>query len=383
MRRDGAGFRASGSSATVAAKRSGPGRVAELDGIRALAIWAVLLFHGISTVDSAEAAGALSAGPRALFTLVAHGWLGVDLFFVLSGFLITGILLDSKHQPTYFRNFWLRRAVRILPLLFALLAVCGLAYRSHPEYFALATFFAVDFAPLLGIDGPRGMGTLWSLAVEEQFYFIWPFLVLSLSKRRLALLALAIVVCSPLIRIAATDNTWHVPWCRSDGLAIGALAALCVRMSPHVYRRIRPLTIAGAVVTVLIAIDIASHSALVSAALRISEADVIFGAAVVAAFLGRGSAVWAPLRTRSARFFAETSFCAYLVHAPLLDFWDAYVKPFPGGIFAFVGLRTVAVVVVTFGIAALSRRYLELPFLALPIGRNASEPSRAPHAANF
>jgi peptidoglycan/LPS O-acetylase OafA/YrhL len=140
MRRDGAGFRASGSSATVAAKRSGPGRVAELDGIRALAIWAVLLFHGISTVDSAEAAGALSAGPRALFTLVAHGWLGVDLFFVLSGFLITGILLDSKHQPTYFRNFWLRRAVRILPLLFALLAVCGLAYRSHPEYFALATF---------------------------------------------------------------------------------------------------------------------------------------------------------------------------------------------------------------------------------------------------
>jgi peptidoglycan/LPS O-acetylase OafA/YrhL len=73
----------------------------------------------------------------------------------------------------------------------------------------LATFFAVDFAPLLGIDGPRGMGPPWSLAVEEQFYFIWPFLVLNLSKRRLALLALAIVVCSSLIRIAATDNTWH------------------------------------------------------------------------------------------------------------------------------------------------------------------------------
>jgi peptidoglycan/LPS O-acetylase OafA/YrhL len=113
-----------------------------------------------------------------------------------------------------------------------------------------------------------------------------------------------------------------------------------------------------------------------------SEADVIFGAVVVAAFLGRGGE--SELRCeRAARFFAETSFCAYLVHAPLLDFWDAYVKPFPGGVFAFVGLRTVAVVVVTFGIAALSRRYLELPFLALPIGRNASGPSRASHAANF
>lgn len=98
--------------------------VPELDGIRAIAIWMVLLLHVVYAFPNAP--GSLSFVPGAIMLVISHGWLGVDLFFMLSGFLITGILLGTKERPRYFRNFYIRRVLRIAPLYFIVVILCSL-----------------------------------------------------------------------------------------------------------------------------------------------------------------------------------------------------------------------------------------------------------------
>src|ERR1019366_2649455 len=122
-----------------------------------------------------------------------------DLFFVLSGFLITGILLASKGQPGYFRSFYIRRALRIIPLyytvLFVLVAAYG--YANYAAYWNFALGLSANLSNLIGARIPEGGGPMWSLAVEEQFYLFWPVVVLLLSRRWLYVTAIAIVAFEP------------------------------------------------------------------------------------------------------------------------------------------------------------------------------------------
>jgi peptidoglycan/LPS O-acetylase OafA/YrhL len=324
----------------------------------------VLVFHGmLSQQHPTPVTGFFGS---VIYAVIEHGWLGVDLFFVLSGFLITGILLDSKSSGTYFRDFWVRRALRILPLVLMVLGIAGLAYRADPLYFLMALFFSVDFAPQFGVIGPVGLGPMWSLAVEEQFYLLWPFLVLWLPRRALIFVAAAIVLSEPIIRILLHGGFWEVPWCRSDGLAIGALAAICVRLPVDVFARLRPISVGIIAALGLALIDWLFHSERMSEALRISEADVLFAVFVLAAYRHSGAWILAPLRSRVAGFIAATSFCAYLVHALLIDEFDAHFPPNDTAIdWHAAAIRTVAVIIVSFIIAAISRRYLELPFMSM------------------
>jgi peptidoglycan/LPS O-acetylase OafA/YrhL len=145
-------------------------RIPELDGIRAIAIWMVLIFHisyGWVPVDHK-----FPPIPRFVMLIVAHGWLGVDLFFVLSGFLITGVLLDSKENPHYFRNFYARRLLRIMPLYFAVVFAFFIFYTHFRDFIILSTLFAANLAYLFNVRVPHGPAVLWSLAVEEHFYLI-------------------------------------------------------------------------------------------------------------------------------------------------------------------------------------------------------------------
>ena len=117
--------------------RADHSRVPELDGVRAVAIWMVLvghIFYGWAVPDRAFA-----HVPGFLLQIIGHGWLGVDLFFVLSGFLITGILLDSRHKSHYFRNFYARRFLRIMPLYCAVVIAFVIFYSHTREYFLLST----------------------------------------------------------------------------------------------------------------------------------------------------------------------------------------------------------------------------------------------------
>jgi peptidoglycan/LPS O-acetylase OafA/YrhL len=176
------------------------------------------------------------------------GWIGVDLFFVLSGFLITGILYDSKNSPRYFRNFYARRSLRIFPLYYM---VACLVFIVGPQVAFLDVyltgprpldndwtywFYLSNFAVVLEQQGGSGMlGVAWSLAIEEQFYLSWAPIVRYVSRAALERVCIALVVVALLLR---SVMVWYqvypmamyvMPFTRMDALAIGGLIALYAR----------------------------------------------------------------------------------------------------------------------------------------------------------
>ncbi|WP_213302504.1 acyltransferase family protein [Paraburkholderia sacchari] len=190
-------------------------RIVQLDGLRAFAVLAVFAQHALR----------------------APLWMGVDLFFVLSGFLITGILLERKaHGQSYFSYFYARRVRRILPPYILLMIVSSLLFGfGWAHYWQWYAFFATNIGDALGQSGHDSLNILWSLAVEEQFYIFWPFVVLLLPQRMLAVVAGALVLIVPVLRAIATpwfDSFWPIYYLtpfRMDLLAMGALLAVLVR----------------------------------------------------------------------------------------------------------------------------------------------------------
>lgn len=214
--------------------------VPALDGVRGLAILMVLVFHLMLFNDrSGSRFGDMLASIRGL------GWTGVDLFFVLSGFLITGILYDTVSDSRYFRSFYMRRFLRIFPLYYGFLFV--LLVLTHPFHIAwggrqyvLLTytqntglwFPVTDFRPGRMAD----LDHFWSLAVEEQFYLFWPLLVLLVRKRRpLIWLTLALSGAALALRIvfylrgASPDTIFMATPLRMDTLLLGGCLALVLR----------------------------------------------------------------------------------------------------------------------------------------------------------
>jgi peptidoglycan/LPS O-acetylase OafA/YrhL len=218
-------------------------KIPQLDGVRGVAILLVLAhnLHAFYTLP--------------LSLLTSYGWMGVDLFFVLSGFLITGILLDSKSSPAYFRNFYARRCLRIWPLYYAVLLLMFVVVpllrpqdaleifrRAHPWWsypFFLQNFFVPD-----PVSAPGPLGVSWSLAVEELFYLVWPFFVRFVPMRRLETGAWTVCLLSPLLRLSFVNHGWLIysnPFCRLDGLMAGGLLAILVRKSDfRAARHLRP-----------------------------------------------------------------------------------------------------------------------------------------------
>lgn len=218
-----------------------PVREPRLDGLRGLAIALVMLYHTTHF--------GLQRGPVAvaLGVLPSVGWSGVDLFFVLSGFLITGILLRSKASSTYYRAFYARRVLRIFPLYYAVLALFLIAV-PRIELFSHFDFFWNPGAErqgfwywiylsnlklaLAGAWQNQMLDLTWSLAIEEHFYLLWPFVVHRCDERRLLAICAATIAGALALRIAcvAAGAAPIVPYvltpCRLDTLATGAAIAI-------------------------------------------------------------------------------------------------------------------------------------------------------------
>jgi peptidoglycan/LPS O-acetylase OafA/YrhL len=355
-------------------------RVPELDGVRAIAISMVLLTHAL--FGYANPPGALASVPKPVIQVINHGWLGVDLFFMLSGFLITGILLEARERPNYFRNFYARRVLRIMPLYFSVIFVWAVFYSHYGSYFILSSVFGANLSSLLHIPEPHGPGVLWSLAVEEHFYLVWPLIVLLLSRRSLFIASAAIFVLSPVLRgvFAARgmdpNVIYMLSWFRFDGLAAGAMIAMWVR-SPYADRS-SARRISAALVAAMLAITVfgarfgvlETHSVL-AAALRYTQAYLGFGSLFVLTVAYRGTRLTAPLRWPAMRLIGTLSYCLYLIHLSIGDGYEFLVGTYGSSQVAALGptgavlARTFVMIGLSIAVALLSRRYLEEPFLAL------------------
>jgi len=212
------------------------GHLNALDGLRGLAI-ALVLVHNVG----AEQGNFSTLWLKALFFVLAPGWAGVQLFFVLSGFLITGILLDG---PCDLRSFYVRRALRIFPLyytvLFILLVLRPRLVALPPEVIDRLHFQGWYWSYLSNWVAPwkkeiDGFTHFWSLAVEEQFYLVWPLATLLLRRRAFLRFCIGIVAIAFTVRILVhalsapplVAYEWTIA--RMDALALGAIAALVVR----------------------------------------------------------------------------------------------------------------------------------------------------------
>jgi peptidoglycan/LPS O-acetylase OafA/YrhL len=307
--------------------------------------------------------------------------LGVDLFFILSGFLITGILLDTKESTHYFRNFYARRFLRIMPLYFGVVLVFFICYSHYNDYFILSTLFAANLAHLFNIGVPHGPGVLWSLAVEEHFYLLWPLLVFLLDRRKLTILAISVVVLTPVARgiavahgMSIDDAVYSYSWFRFDGLALGGLIALWVRSSyanPRNSFRLAGLLVGLAVAMTVIGapFGILHTQGVLGTALRFTQAQFPFASFLLVALVLQGTRLTAPLRSPMARLSGSLSYCLYLIHLAIGDGYQAVVRHFglrPSEVFGSLGeilVRGVFLILTSFGIAMLTRKYLEEPFL--------------------
>lgn len=230
------------------------GHMPALDGLRGLAILLVLLYHFIAQTT------ATNKFEQVVNWVLGFGFLGVDLFFLLSGFLITGILYDARADPRYFRNFYMRRVLRIFPLYYGVLAIVFFVVPQVPamnnseiaelrEYQWWAWLYAVNI--FLAIRGEWALSYIqhfWSLAVEEHFYFVWPFIVWALATRPQSLMrvALALSLGALVGRVLASEagvnlvaTTVLTPF-QLDALLLGGFFAVCLRQ-PGGHERARTL----------------------------------------------------------------------------------------------------------------------------------------------
>jgi peptidoglycan/LPS O-acetylase OafA/YrhL len=372
-------------SRTVSAPGATGARVPVLDSLRGIAILSVFVYHALPW-SGLRIDGSLS---RLVFVLTRPGWIGVDLFFVLSGFLITGRLLDRRPLPAreFYAGFYSRRALRILPLYFSSLVIVGSvlwwAGATSWQFLALSAFFMPNLALAAGFWSSGPLAVLWSLGIEEQVYVAWPLLVRWLQPRRLAWLFVALGVSQPALRAAtlasgvSPDALSLATWLRLDGFAWGGLLALIIR-DPRITRG-RLTAVAGAalacstgVAACCVATGNLSRRTLTGSALQFATIDLLFAGVLAASLSWAWSVPRRPRRSVLASY-GRISYCVYIVH--LFVFWsfDRIAGVTPPIALGPAVVRAVIVLVVCTLIAEMSWRYIEAPALepARPIGEPA------------
>lgn len=363
--------------------RAGPGEtgvpahVPELDGIRGIAILMVLVWHLFC--GQLPKLGALHGWTGGLCRAFSSFWSGVDLFFVLSGFLIGGILIDHHDATNFYRVFYVRRGCRILPLYALTLAAyfilrsildpglhTSLFHHPMPDWSYL-TFTQNVFMGLRERFGAWFLCVTWSLAIEEQFYLFLPFLLFLLGLRRMVAALLPLVVGAILLRVLypGFHAFVNMPF-RMDSLLLGVVLAVVVRTPVLVailranLGRLRLLVAVLGVAWVLVT----AHKPVLGP-MKESFYAVVYAGLILLAVLESGSKWCAPLRAPPLAYCGLISYALYLFHQPVAGLLHLAIckstKPVLDRPLAW-GVTALSVVVV-FVLAGLSRRFFERPFL--------------------
>jgi peptidoglycan/LPS O-acetylase OafA/YrhL len=296
-------------------------RVAQLDGIRGIAILLVLVWHYLAA-DFLVQVGKVSIYPAYVMLFTRSG---VSLFFVLSGFLIGGILLDHRQTSNYFRVFYVRRACRILPLYFLMVgSFVGIrltSLTSLPQFdsllgrpFPLPSYLSFTQNILMGMRGdfgPRWLDVTWSLAIEEQFYLLVPLLVYFASRRQLVVVLVAGIAIAPILRQVSPGFHAYVntPW-RADALLAGVYLALLVRSPAFldtIRRRRRILQ--ALLIVMLVGVTV------ITAELWLTG---LYSAFILIAYVDTEPTLTRGLKSPVLVWFGQRSYAIYLFHSVLL-----------------------------------------------------------------
>jgi peptidoglycan/LPS O-acetylase OafA/YrhL len=361
-------------------------RMPALDGLRGLAILSVFLYHYAGGTGTDHHSTGLLL--RAMYGVTQFGWAGVDLFFVLSGFLITGILFDTQNDPAYYGKFYARRSLRIFPIYYLFLAIMtgigvaiGVHWRAGDGWFLLyAGFPAALVKPeIIPQSAYIRITHLWSLCMEEQFYLVWPWLIAKLAAPKRILWMCVALMCGALtLRILVWGAGWlSAGWAytflpfRMDSLALGAALAILIRgkhtdtlakAAPYV------LGVASAgLVAVFAASRTTDHEGRWIDTIGFTTIAFASAGLLVLVVLRRG-AVYKLFSTQALRTVGKYSYGLYLYHFPLAVLLDP-IKPILQSLFhAEVPAKLLFVIfslAANLGVAWASFVFIESPIMLL------------------
>lgn len=291
-----------------------------LDGVRGLAIILVITWHSLA--HQLDTSIPLS---RWVFIIANLGCFGVNLFFVLSGFLITRILLDTRSKPRYFTNFYARRALRIFPLYYLYLLIIVFTDETvRANFWWFATYCANFWFAKLGYFATPAKHT-WSLCVEEQFYLLWPMIVWALRGRFLLPVTCLLVLLSWTISLldGANDDfrTYILLQYRMDALLLGALLAMAHERLQGQWGAWRRTGVAGAVITGLVwtSYKLAGgvEASFLYGVFGGILADLFFTFLLVAVLASRRCSSF--FEGRIIRSVGKYSYCMYLFHVAVIS----------------------------------------------------------------
>jgi peptidoglycan/LPS O-acetylase OafA/YrhL len=326
-----------------------PSYLPELDGLRGLAILWVVIYH---------------CRPRLVGTWVygasLWGWAGVILFFILSGFLITSILLTTRDRAHFFHNFHARRALRIWPVYILLLVV---VYLNAPWFIGPSVMDAIKTAPWLAyiffvqnlfhIAMPPALQPTWALAIEEQYYFVWAPLAKILRQTwMLAIVLVGALIVSPALRHG--HHAWLTPThtlIHLDGLALGSLMALAMHTVNLGRRTWLWIGLCSFVIGIGAAATIAGGTAFLDSGLAVGFSGLILA---LIASTGSQNPFIAVLRSGPVKFYGRISYGLYMSHISVFIFFgwfDAKMDRYgTAGNLAVVGFRLVVCTLVAAGL---------------------------------
>jgi peptidoglycan/LPS O-acetylase OafA/YrhL len=371
------------------------GRFQELDGVRAFGVTTIIVAH----------MWPYPHGSRVVWDTLHLSWILMDLFFVLSGFLIAGILLDTRNRPDYYRSFYSRRALRILPVYYLVIAALtasvmvhgsGLLYPANPElhkwgspwwYFVYLGNIPPAFTGVTPTLARGCFSPLWSLQIEEQFYLLFPLLVRRLNPRNLGKVLWCLVLFSPLLRVVLYfiyPNNHLIQYvflpCRMDGLGLGSLIALRFRTGSWYLPKFKlsVAVLAGLAFTLACAaLNGFDLSTPFNRTIGFFLSPVSCAGLVIWLACFRGSSLTGFLRTAPLRHLGNISYSAYLLHCPVAVGWTAIAKRIGVPSLSEGHFRPIFVFIFTVGVCSLSWRFLEQPMMDL---KDRLFPQRQPSA---
>jgi peptidoglycan/LPS O-acetylase OafA/YrhL len=370
------------------------GHIPELDAFRAFGVTIVVLNHMWPEESSR------------VWNLLHLAWFLMDVFFVMSGFLIAGILLDSRNRPDYYRSFYVRRVLRIFPLYYVVIgAVTAVLLFLNTPAFAhmLRTwgspawfFFYMGNLPtaLTGqwpMAGEESFVPLWSLQIEEQFYLLFPLLVHRVGIETLKRVLWAFVAVSPLFRIViwAWDPgnvlaQYVLLPCRMEGLAFGALIAIRFRAGAWNLsrKRVTVLAVLWLAATLLTAYwDGSYHTGPFNRMFGFLLSPIASAYIVLWLILFRGSRLTACLRFDFVQYLGKISYGIYMLHWPMAGVLAAVSTALGVTALSHGFPRLIAVCAMTLACASLSWWYMESPLLRLKDRFSPARPPRERGAA--